>query len=60
MKFTDTISKLYSTYGIIGRAIVLHLNPDDLGLGGNPASLSNGNSGKEFYKDHIICFQILI
>jgi len=30
---------------VIGRGIVIHAKQDDLGLGGNPTSLINGNSG---------------
>ncbi|MFH4980215.1 hypothetical protein AB6A40_006924 [Gnathostoma spinigerum] len=31
---------------VLGRAIVVHANPDDLGLGGTPLSLTTGNSGR--------------
>lgn len=30
---------------IVGRAFVVHAGPDDLGRGGNPTSLTTGNSG---------------
>lgn len=43
--FNDSVSKLYGPEGVIGRTAVLHQLPDDLGLGGNPSSLSGGNSG---------------
>jgi Cu-Zn family superoxide dismutase len=43
--FTDPVSRLYGSFGVIGRTIVLHALPDDLGLGNNPASLTTGNSG---------------
>ncbi|XP_078401891.1 extracellular superoxide dismutase [Cu-Zn] [Cetorhinus maximus] len=39
-------ASLYGMNTIIGRGVVLHAHEDDLGLGGNPASLQNGNSGK--------------
>ena len=43
--FVDTVSQLYGPFGIIGRTIVLHQKVDDLGRGGNPESLINGNAG---------------
>jgi len=33
-------------HSIIGRSIVLHQRRDDLGLGGHPSSVINGNSGE--------------
>jgi Cu-Zn family superoxide dismutase len=44
--YTDRIATLYGYDSIIGRAIVIHHGTDDLGRGGNAASLANGNSGK--------------
>ena len=35
-----------SRNSIIGRSIILHADPDDLGLGGNPESKKTGNAGK--------------
>ncbi|CAG9786796.1 unnamed protein product [Diatraea saccharalis] len=44
----NTIDRLISLRGInniLGRALVLHQSPDDLGLGGHPDSLTTGNAG---------------
>ncbi|KAK6985591.1 superoxide dismutase [Cu-Zn] [Biomphalaria glabrata] len=41
----DKIATLYGTYSVLSRAVVVHEKPDDLGRGGNPASLLNGNAG---------------
>jgi Cu-Zn family superoxide dismutase len=44
---TDSIIKLRGTKSnIIGRGLIIHADTDDLGLGGNEASLKNGNAGK--------------
>ncbi len=42
----DNLVKLRGKYSVIGRSVVLHQDPDDLGLGHNPDSLTTGNSGK--------------
>lgn len=42
---TDKVMSLEGPKNIIGRAIVVHVGQDDLGLGGTPESLINGNSG---------------
>ena len=42
---TDKIIKLRGKYSIIGRSVVIHKDPDDLGLGNNPNSLITGNAG---------------
>ncbi|XP_078071614.1 extracellular superoxide dismutase [Cu-Zn]-like [Mustelus asterias] len=42
---TELRATLYGAESILGRGVVLHAHEDDLGLGGNPASLQNGNSG---------------
>lgn len=42
---TDKIIKLRGKYSIIGRSVVIHKDPDDLGLGGHLDSLTTGNAG---------------
>ncbi|XP_039607522.1 extracellular superoxide dismutase [Cu-Zn]-like [Polypterus senegalus] len=37
---------MFGPHSILSRAIVIHEQQDDLGEGGNPASLINGNAGK--------------
>lgn len=44
--FYDSMIKLRGKCNIIGRAIVVHADTDDLGLGGNAESLKTGNAGK--------------
>jgi len=45
--FTDKMIKLRGDKAnIIGRGLIIHADPDDLGQGGNKASLVNGNAGK--------------
>ena len=44
--FVDPIVKLSGPYSIIGRSIVIHSDPDDLGKGSHSDSLTNGHSGK--------------
>lgn len=39
-------ASLSGPYSIVGRAVVVHAGEDDLGRGGNPASLENGNAGR--------------
>lgn len=41
----DTVITLRGRNSILGRALVLHGEKDDLGLGGNQASLETGNAG---------------
>ena len=45
-KFTDDLVKLWGPYSVIGRSIVIHEDPDDFGLGGEPDSLKTGHAGK--------------
>ncbi len=43
----DSMIKLRgSKANIIGRGLIVHADPDDCGMGGNEASLINGNAGK--------------
>lgn len=44
--FYDSMISLRGKCNIIGRAIVIHANEDDLGLGGDAESLKTGNAGK--------------
>ena len=44
---TDTISlDPTSPYSIIGRAVIVHEDPDDIGIPGDPESLKTGNAGR--------------
>nr|AEK99381.1 copper zinc superoxide dismutase [Callinectes sapidus] len=42
---TDKVLTLSDQYSIVGRAIVVHADEDDLGMGGNDGSLKTGNAG---------------
>jgi len=45
--FYDSLIKLRGTKAnILGRGLIVHADEDDLGRGGNTASLVNGNAGK--------------
>jgi len=44
-RLTDDSIQLFGQYSIIGRSVVLHEKEDDLGNGGNQASLTTGNAG---------------
>ncbi|XP_038061865.1 superoxide dismutase [Cu-Zn]-like [Patiria miniata] len=44
-EFTDDVASLLGTNTIIGRAIVLHKDTDDLGRGGYSDSLTTGHAG---------------
>jgi len=43
--FSDNLITLFGARSIIGRAIVLHADEDDLGLTDNADSLKTGNAG---------------
>jgi len=45
ISISDNIISLSGKNSIIGRSIVVHSLPDDLGKGGNNASLETGNAG---------------
>ncbi|XP_059175299.1 superoxide dismutase [Cu-Zn]-like [Physella acuta] len=45
LRIKDRRASLYGEFSILGRAVVVHAKADDLGRGGNPASLLNGNAG---------------
>ncbi|XP_006138225.1 extracellular superoxide dismutase [Cu-Zn] [Pelodiscus sinensis] len=42
----NLLATLFGPYSIIGRSIVIHEQEDDMGKGGNKASLENGNAGR--------------
>ncbi|KAL6728638.1 hypothetical protein Aduo_010392 [Ancylostoma duodenale] len=42
---TDNVLSLTGPQSIVGRAIVIHADPDDLGRGNAPTSNTTGNSG---------------
>ena len=46
INITDHLVKLRGKYSVIGRSIIIHEDPDDLGNGGNAESLKTGNAGK--------------
>jgi len=45
--FSDNVIRMYGQkYNILGRGLIIHEDPDDLGEGGNKMSLVTGNAGK--------------
>ncbi len=42
---SDNVIQLYGATSVIGRTVVLHALPDDLGTAGNAGSQATGNSG---------------
>lgn len=45
VSITDKLIALEGANNIIGRAVVLHADEDDLGKGGNSDSLTTGHAG---------------
>lgn len=43
--FKDDKISLFGEFSIVGRAVVLHANEDDLGKKGDEESLKTGNAG---------------
>ncbi|CAJ0903623.1 8637_t:CDS:2, partial [Entrophospora sp. SA101] len=43
--FSDELIKLIGERSVIGRTVVVHADPDDLGKGGVELSLTTGNAG---------------
>jgi Cu-Zn family superoxide dismutase len=44
--FRDGMIKLHGKANIVGRGLIIHADPDDLGTGNHELSLTTGNSGK--------------
>lgn len=44
--FEDQLLSLNGKYTIVGRSIIVHQDPDDLGHGGTPDSLKTGSAGE--------------
>ncbi|GJQ69068.1 Sod [Trypoxylus dichotomus] len=45
VKICDSVISLEGPHNIIGRTLVVHADPDDLGLGGHELSKTTGNAG---------------
>lgn len=45
VQISDNQVTLFGEYSVVGRGIVLHADPDDLGLGGEDDSLTTGHAG---------------
>ncbi|XP_023234313.1 superoxide dismutase [Cu-Zn]-like isoform X2 [Centruroides sculpturatus] len=46
----DQVMSLFGEHSVLGRTMVVHANPDDLGQGGDEESKKSGNSG-----DRVAC-----
>jgi Cu-Zn family superoxide dismutase len=46
LNILNPMMSLHGEHSIVGRAIVVHAMPDDLGRGGNEESTKTGNSGE--------------
>ncbi|XP_039292406.1 superoxide dismutase [Cu-Zn]-like [Nilaparvata lugens] len=46
VQISDHLISLAGSQNVIGRGLVVHANPDDLGRGGDTESLQTGNAGK--------------
>jgi len=44
-EITDRFIKIFGEHSVVGRAFMVHADPDDLGKGGNDTSLTTGNAG---------------
>uniref|UniRef100_A0A8D0H944 Superoxide dismutase [Cu-Zn] n=1 Tax=Sphenodon punctatus TaxID=8508 RepID=A0A8D0H944_SPHPU len=42
----NLLATMFGAYSILGRSVVIHEQEDDMGKGGNKASLENGNAGR--------------
>nr|AFS51996.1 superoxide dismutase [Dendrolimus kikuchii nucleopolyhedrovirus] len=45
INISDSVMSLYGPHSVVGRSLVVHTDPDDLGLGNTPLSKTTGNSG---------------
>lgn len=45
VEITDKLITLFGSNSIVGRTVVVHADPDDLGKGGHELSKSTGNAG---------------
>ncbi|XP_046752013.1 superoxide dismutase [Cu-Zn] [Diprion similis] len=45
VNITDKLIQLQGPHNILGRTVVVHADPDDLGLGGHELSKTTGNAG---------------
>ena len=45
LELLDDQVKLYGEHSVLGRSVIVHADPDDLGRGGTAESLKTGSSG---------------